>query len=54
MKITNYTRTNGLKIYTLEHNNKPLASSSDINKVIKAKENILFASYNKRENYKTK
>jgi predicted Zn-dependent peptidase len=54
MKITNYTLTNGLKVYTLEHNNKPIAQSTNINLVIKAKENILFSSYNKRENYKTK
>jgi hypothetical protein len=53
MKITNYKRANGVKIYTLEHNNKPILSSSDIDKVIKAKENILYSSYNKRLNYKT-
>lgn len=54
MKITNYTKLNGVKIYTLEHDNKIIAQSSDINKVIEKKENILYASYNKKLNYKTK
>ena len=54
MKITNYTRQNGVKIYTLEHNKKVIAQSSNINLIIQKKENILFASYNNRQNYKTK
>jgi len=45
MKITKQTNSNGLKIYTLEHNNKPIAQSSNINLVIKAKENILYGWY---------
>ncbi len=47
MKITTYKRTNGIKVYTLEHNNLPIASSTDINKIISLKEGILFPPFNK-------
>jgi len=33
-KITNYTRENGVKVYTLEINGKPVQSSTDAAKII--------------------
>tara|TARA_R100001244_G_scaffold99970_1_gene74585 strand:- start:240 stop:422 length:183 start_codon:yes stop_codon:yes gene_type:complete len=33
-KITTYTRSNGVKVYTLEVNGKPLKSSTDANTIM--------------------
>ena len=45
MKITNYTKLNGVKIYTLKHEGRIIAQSSNIEHVIEKKENILYAWY---------
>jgi hypothetical protein len=41
MKITKTTKTNGLKIYTLLHDSKIIAQSTNINLIILKKESIL-------------
>tara|TARA_R110002167_G_scaffold9284_2_gene42562 strand:- start:2049 stop:2186 length:138 start_codon:yes stop_codon:yes gene_type:complete len=40
-KITTYTRTNGVKVYTLEVDGKPLKSSTDANMIL----NLLITKY---------
>jgi len=41
MKITNYTKENGLKIYTLENENKIIAQSTNINLILIKKQNLI-------------
>ena len=41
MKITNYTKESGVKIYTLENDCKIIAQSSNVNLIILKKESLL-------------